>query len=220
MRYARQEVLIGPSAQKKLENSKVCIVGVGALGTLAAQLLVRSGVGSLILIDDDKIELDNLQRQHLFREKDVGEFKAKIAKKVLNEINSEINIKIITDRLNDKNLKIINSDIVLDCVDNLETSYLINDYCKERKIPLVFASVIRCEGYIYNLVGNVKSIKEIFHGVKTFENCLTQGVMNTATSLISSLQVNEAIKILTGKSHEEKLLRFDLTNNELLKIKC
>ena len=72
---------------------------------------------------------------------------------------------------------------------------------------------------MYNIVGDVKGIKEIFQGVKTFEKCLTAGVMNTATSFISSLQVNEAIKIITGKDYEKKLLRFDLTNNELLKIK-
>ena len=72
---------------------------------------------------------------------------------------------------------------------------------------------------MYNFVGNGKSIKDIFKGVKTFEKCSTQGVLNTATSLISSLQTNEAMKILTEKPYEKKLLRFDLVNNELLKIK-
>ena len=218
-RYVRQEIFIGKNSQKKLGNSKVCIVGVGALGTLSASLLVRAGIKELAVIDDDKIELDNLQRQHLFGEKDIGEFKVKVAKKALSAINSEVGVEIIAKRLVEDNLFQIDSDLVLDCTDNLETSYLISDYCKDKKIPLVFASVIRCEGYMYNIVGNAKGIKEIFQDVKTFEKCLTEGVLNTATSFISSLQVNESIKILTGKNYEKKLLRFDLKNNELLKIK-
>ena len=218
MRYIRQEIFIGKSSQKKLLNSKVCVVGVGALGTLCAELLVRAGVGSLILIDRDKIELDNLQRQHLFGENDVGKFKSKIAKKILTSINSEVNIEEFNDELDKGKLALLDSDLVLDCVDNLETSYLINDYCRKKKIPLVFGSAIRSEGYVFNVFKG-SNLHSIFNGAKTFEKCEGQGVLNTITSLIASVQVSEAIKILTGKKFEKDLLRFDLTNNDFISIK-
>ena len=214
-RYIRQETFIGKKAQKKLESSKVCIVGVGALGTLCAELLVRSGISSLVLIDYDLIELDNLQRQHLFGEKDVGKYKVRVAKKYLSKINSNVEIIEIKDAIDETNLELLESNLVLDCVDNLETSYILNDYCKSKKIPFVFGSAIRNEGYILA----VPEVRRVFRNVKTFEKCATQGVMNTITSLISSVQVNEAIKILIGKKPEKNLLRFDLEKNEFLKIK-
>jgi len=218
MKYLRQEIFIGKSSQKKLMNSKVCIVGVGALGTLCSELLVRAGVGTLILVDNDKIELDNLQRQHLFSEEDVGKAKVRVAKRVLFSLNSDVDVFEFNCVLSKDNLSLLNCDLVLDCVDNLETSYLINDYCRKKKIPLVFGSAIRSEGYVFNVLKG-SSLHSVFNGAKTFEKCESQGVLNTITSLIASVQINEAIKILTGKKFERDLLRFDLTNNEFMKIK-
>lgn len=216
-RYVRQEILIGKNSQKKLENSEVCIVGVGALGTLCAELLTRAGIGKLKLIDFDVVQLDNLPRQQIYTEKDIDKYKVKIAKKYLNKVNSDVEIIDIKDAIDDTNLELLKSDLVVDCADNFEASYAAGDYCK--KIPLVFGSAIRLEGYVFNQVPGGKTVREIFNNAPTFERCKNVGVLNTITSLISSVQVNEAIKILTGKNYEKKLLRFDLAKNEFMKIK-
>lgn len=216
-RYVRQEIFIGKKEQKKLEKSKVVIIGVGALGSLTSELLVRAGIGEIVLVDNDKIEIENLQRQHLYNEKDVGKYKVKVAKKELEKINSNIVVKVVVDMLNKDNLNVLESDLVLDCTDNFEARHLINNYCVKHKIPWIYASAIKDKG-------NVLVIKDlcfncVFGYRKTFEKCASVGILNTITSLVSSVQVNEAIKLLTGKKYEKDLLRFDLGNNEFTKVK-
>lgn len=216
-RYIRQEIFIGKKEQKKLEKSKVVVIGLGALGSLTSELLVRAGVGSITLVDSDKIEIENLQRQHLYTEKDVGKYKVEIAKKKLNEINSNVEIKTVVNMLNKKNLDILDSDLVLDCTDNFEARFLINKYCVKHKIPWIYASAIKDKGNV--LVLKNICFNCVFGYRKTFEKCASVGILNTITSLISSVQVNEAIKLLTGKKYERDLLRFDLGNNTFDKIK-
>ena len=216
-RYNRQIITIGKKSQKKLENSFVTIVGVGALGSLCADLLTRSGVGKIKIIDYDTVNLDNLQRQHIYTEKDVGKYKVKVAKKYLEKVNSEVEIIDIKDAIDETNLDLLKSDLVLDCADNFEASYPVSDYCK--KIPLVFGSAIRLEGYVFNQVPKGKTVRDIFNNAPTFERCKVVGVLNTITSLIASVQANEAIKILTGEKFEKNLLRFNLAKNEFMKTK-
>src|SRR3989338_4972766 len=141
MRYIRQEIFreIGKEGQEKLKKSTIAIVGLGALGTNSAELLARAGIGKLLLIDRDVVELSNLQRQSLFNENDVGKPKALAAKEHLKKINNEVEFNVFADDLNHENIyrmipindfknnKIIkNIDIILDCTDNLETRFLIN----------------------------------------------------------------------------------------------
>jgi molybdopterin/thiamine biosynthesis adenylyltransferase len=217
-RYNRQEITLGVEKQKKLSSSSITIVGMGALGTLCAQLLCRAGVGKIKIIDFDEVSLDNLQRQQIYTEEDIGLLKTEVSKKYLDKVNKQVSISIVNEKISSENLDVLKNDLILDCVDNLETSYLISDYCKIQKLPLVFGSAIRLQGYVYNQI-NSKTIGELFNNVKTFEKCKDVGVMNTITSTISSIQSNEAIKILVGNNYEKKLMRFDLQNNELLKIK-
>ncbi len=216
-RYNRQVITLGKDNQKKLAKSFVTIVGVGALGSLCAELLTRAGIGKLKLIDFDVVKLDNLQRQQIYTEKDVDKYKVKIAKKYLEKVNSDVEIIAVKDAIDDTNLEVLKSDLVIDCADNFEASYAASDYCK--KIPLVFGSAIRLEGYVFNQVPKGKTVREIFNNAPTFERCKNVGVMNTITSLISSVQTNEAIKILTGGKFEKNLLRFNLAKNEFMKIK-
>jgi molybdopterin/thiamine biosynthesis adenylyltransferase len=158
MDYSRQELVIGKKAQKKLEKSKVVIIGVGALGSLTSELLVRSGVKNLVLYDRDFVELSNLQRQHLFNLKDVGKPKVKAAKKYLS-------------------------------------------------------SAVQEKGYVFSGCYSC-----IFSGLKSIDNCETLGVLNSITSLISSLQVSEAMKILIGKKVDNDLIYINLNKNEFSKI--
>ena len=218
MRYARQESLIDKENQRLLKSKTVAIVGIGAIGTNSANLLARSGI-NLILIDHDKVDLTNLDRQNLFDEKDVGKFKVDAAKKKLNNINSEIKINIFKEKLNDKNLDILYSDLILDCTDNLEARFLINKFCIENKIPWIHAAAIKYSGVVFNFVPGSACFNCIYKNVDNVERCEDVGILNSVVSLISAMQASEALKILLGKSYEKDLIRINLQNNSFDKIK-
>ena len=225
MRYIRQEIFkeIGKKGQEKLRKSSVAIAGIGALGSNTAELLARAGVGKLILIDRDVVELSNLQRQRLFDEDDIGKPKALAAKEHLSKINHDIEINSVIDDLNLENIgKIIKDvDLILDCTDNLETRFLINDFCIRNKIPFVYSSAVGGKGYVFDIIPTKTPCLRCFlKEAAQLDTCETVGVLNTITALISPIQVNEAIKILLNKNNIEKnLLFFDVWKNELLKIK-
>lgn len=225
MRYIRQEIFakIGKKGQEKLRKSNVAIVGLGALGSVSAELLTRAGVGKLVLIDRDVVELSNLQRQSLFNENDIGNPKALAAKEKLNAINSDVKINFFVDDLNFENIKkILNKkNLILDCTDNLETRFLINDFSVKNKIPFIYASAVGSKGYVFDVIPNKTPCLRCFLKEATqLDTCETIGVLNTITSLISSIQANEAIKIILNKNNIEKnLLYFDIWKNELIKIK-
>ncbi len=220
MDYSRQELVIGKKAQKKLEKSKVAVIGVGALGSLTSELLVRSGVKKLILFDHDFIESSNLQRQHLFKFSDIHESKVKVAKKYLKEVNPKVSIKEYNESLSSENIKKINKvDLVLDCTDNMQTRFLLNDFCVKNKINCVFASAIQNKGYVYVYSPKKACYGCIFSGLKSIDSCETLGVLNGISSLVSSLQVNEALKLLIGKKSEEDLVYVRLDKNNFDKIK-
>ncbi len=217
MRYSRQEIFIGKKAQKILEKSTVSIIGLGALGTVTANLLARSGI-NLILIDRDLLELSNLQRQSLFNEKDINKPKVIAAGEKLKKINSQIKIKAYFEDLNYKNINIIKSDLILDCTDNLETRLLLNEFSIKNNIPLIYASAIRDKGYIFNIIKK-PCLKCLLKNSATTETCETSGVLNTITNIIASIQVNETIKLLTNNNPEKDLIYLDLNTNSITKIK-
>lgn len=219
MRYSRQEILIGKKAQQKLRNSTVSIVGLGALGSVSANLLARVGIGKLILIDRDLVEISNLQRQDLFTEEHLCKPKASVAKEILDKINSEVEIVSYFDDLNYKNINLIKSGLILDCTDNLETRFLINEFCIKNKIPWIYSSAVKDSGYVFNILPNKVCLKCILKDSKAEETCEISGVLNTITNLIASIQVNEAIKILTNNNPEKDLIFVNINKNELTKIK-
>ena len=136
-RFSRQLVLknIGAKGQKKILSSKVLIVGVGGLGCPAAENLVRAGVGTVGLIDNDVVNLSNIHRQSLFSSKDIKKQKVSVAAKKLKEINPQTKIETYKLRLNEKNIKNIIKDyeLIIDGSDNFKTKFLINDYCIKLK---------------------------------------------------------------------------------------
>jgi len=220
MRYSRQEIMIGKDSQKLLSKKKVAIVGLGATGSSSAELLTRAGVSNLVLIDRDYIEESNLQRQHLFIEKDIGKSKAIVIKKHLKKINSKVNIAEYFDNLDKKNIDILNdSDLILDCTDNLSARFLINEYSIVKNIPWIYSAVIRNSGYIFNSIPKKICFKCFMKDNEASETCESSGVMNSASTLVSSIQVSEAIKILLNKKYEENLLFINLEKNILDKIK-
>ncbi len=199
-RYGRQVIMpeIGQEGQKKLQNSVVAIVGIGAIGTVAAELLARAGVGTLILVDRDVLEESNLQRQFLFTEKYLGKSKAVVAKEMLKEINSSITIQAHPVHLNSKNVGILqDAHVILDCTDNIQTRMLINWYCKKKQIPWVYAAAIRTEGYVMPILPEGPCFA-CFLDKKTTETCETAGVLNTITTMVAAVQSSLALKILLG----------------------
>jgi len=136
-KYSRQIIIekIGMSGQKKIFNSSICIVGCGGLGSSAAQYLSMTGVGNIMLIDHDLINLSNLNRQTLFFEKDIDKYKVDTLQKNLKEINPEAKIEISKIKINKKNIDNYLSAyrIILDCTDNFQSRYLINEYCFKKK---------------------------------------------------------------------------------------
>ncbi len=223
-RYSRQEVydFIGKKGQKKLLSSKVTIIGLGAIGSQVSSLLARAGIGHLILIDRDTIELSNLQRQALFNESDVGKPKAVQAKINLQKINSTIRIDSFDTDVNNDNIATLlaKADVILDCTDNMETRFLINDFALKNKIPWIYAGAIQSTAFIMNIIpGKTPCYSCVFSKPASLATCETSGVLGTSTSLVASLQVSEAIKILLEKNYAKELIHINLETNAFDKFK-
>lgn len=207
-RYSRQILFspIGKQGQKKLSKSRVAIIGCGGLGSNIANNLVRAGIGFVRIIDKDKIELSNLQRQQLFDEEDIKKELPKViaAKNRLSLINSDIEIEAIVDEVNKVNIKkyIQDVDLVLDGTDNFNTRFLIDEICEKNNIPWIFGSVAASIGMVCNIIpGSGYCLKSIFKELPAnFEGLSSSnaGILNSAVNIISSIQTTEAIKILIG----------------------
>ncbi len=220
MRYNKQQILkeIG-NKQKTLEKSTVTIIGLGAIGTNTASLLARSGV-NLHLIDRDIIELDNLQRQTLFTEDDIDKPKALQAFNHLRKINSSIKISYSISDLTYNNINLLKGNLILDCTDNMLTRFLINDYSMKNKIPWIYSSVIGTKGLVFTIFPKNTCFSCLFKIPTTsLESCDTSGILNSAASFSSNIQVTEAIKILTKQDYTKELIKFDIWNNSIEKIK-
>lgn len=155
-RYDRQIRLpyIDHAGQEKLGHAHVAIVGQGALGTAASSYLARAGVGHILIIDNDIVELSNLQRQTLFDESDVGRSKADAACEHLGKINSDISIASSRERLTEDNAPALlgGADIVIDASDNFEARKIINNCCVPRGIPWIYGGVVQSQGMTMNIV--------------------------------------------------------------------
>jgi len=206
------------AGQKKLFQSKVVIVGIGALGSVCAELLVRSGVGNIILIDRDYVELDNLHRQILYSENDIGKLKAKVAKKKLRNINSEVNITAISRDLNYENINELIGlpDLILGGTDNMESRFLINDYALKNKLTWISGAAAEEKGMVLNIIAGGPCFQCVFSN-----SGLTcdRGILNSTSTFIASIMISEAIKLLLNNNPERHLLHINLANNEITKIK-
>lgn len=197
-RYSRQQILseIGKKGQEKICNSCIAVVGIGALGTVAAELLARIGVGKLILIDRDVVELSNLHRQLLFTEKDIGRSKAVAATEKLKEINSEIKIIPHPVHLSTENSRLITeANLVLDCTDNIQTRFVINHTCRKNNLPWVYAAAIKTGGCVMPIFPKGPCLR-CFISTPPIETCATTGVLNTITSVMAAYQATLALKMI------------------------
>ncbi len=224
-RYSRQILFreIGEIGQQRLSKSRVAILGCGALGTVQADALCRAGVGFLRIADRDFIEESNLQRQTLFSEEDVrlGLPKAVAAQKRLNQINSQVQIEAYVTDVTSNNIErlVENMDCILDATDNFETRFLINDVAIKHRIPWVYGAAVGSSGLSMTIVPQetpcLRCIFESLPPPGTSPTCDTAGVLASIVNVVASIQVAEAVKILTGNVHRinRKLLSFDVWGN-------
>lgn len=222
-RYSRQIILqnIGEEGQKKLTESTVALIGCGALGTVAANNLARAGVGKLIIVDRDFVELNNLQRQMLFDENDVDEPKAMAAARKVQAINSDIQVDPVVKDLNHTNVEEILKDvnIVLDGTDNIQTRMLVNDVCVKERIPWIYTGAIGTSGMTMNILPDKACLRCLYPNIPktgSLPTCDTMGVLNTITVIMGSMESTEALKILLGIDHnhiDSNLRIYDAWNN-------
>ncbi len=216
MRYKSQEPIIGKEGQGLLRKSTVALIGIGALGTVVTELLARAGIGRLVLIDRDIIDISNLRRQSLFAESDIGKPKADVAKEKIRKINSGIVIDAKAMNLNSKNVDKINADVLVDCADNIETKFLLNDYAIKKGIPLVHGAVAGSIGQLFNVIPNSTCLRCLFKESEL--KCNSEGILNSASHLVATMQANEVLKILLGEDYEKCFIRIDLLKNNFEKI--
>ena len=217
-RYSRHIILpqIGGKGQEKLLASKVLIVGAGGLGSPAALYLAAAGVGTLGIMDGDVVDTSNLQRQILHATKDVGQLKVESAKETLQGINPDVEVLMIPKRINKNNGREIikDFDIVLDCCDNFETRYLVNDNCILEGKPNVYGSIFRFEGQASLFLPKGPCYRCLFPQAPPpglVPSCQEAGVLGILPGIIGTIQATEAIKYLVGigTSMAGRLLLYD-----------
>ena len=216
-RYSRQTILeeIGVDGQSRLLDSSVVVIGCGALGGFIANNLVRGGLGTIRIIDRDIVELNNLQRQILFDEEDIGKPKASTAFEKLKRINSEVIIDPVVDDVNFSNIEslITGFDLVIDGTDNLETRMIINDACVKRGIPWVYGGTVGRYGMSMNILPGGPCLRCVLPQLPEpglLPTCDTYGILNTLPPFIASVESTEALKILLGHPPNPSLLYYDL----------
>ena len=230
-RFSRQLILksIGAKGQKKILASKILVVGIGGLGCPAAENLVRAGIGTIGLIDNDIVNLSNIHRQSLFNSKDIKKLKVSVAAKKLQEINPLTKIKTYKSRLNQKNIENIlkNYEIIIDGSDNFKTKFLINDYCIKLKKKLVTGAISKFDGHVFTFDFKDKktaSLKNFYQEKEVSDdilNCEYDGVLGTTASIVGATQANEALKMIVeiGQSLKNQILIIDLLNLNFRKVK-
>ena len=207
LKYSRQIMLdkIGEQGQVALRNAKVLILGVGGLGNPASLYLAAAGVGTLYLADGDCLEISNLPRQILFSEDDINNNKADVAAEKLSQQFPDVTIEAIDDMLDHElcDYYLPQVDVVLDCSDNIQTRYLINQACVEHKIPLIVGAATGFDGQQLTIDPNDET-SACYHclfpeGEKApANNCQTIGILGPVLAMVAGMQSLQAIKLLTG----------------------
>lgn len=206
LRYNRQTMLseIGDEGQEKLKKSKVLVIGAGGLGCPVLQYIATAGVGTIGIVDFDKIEIHNLHRQILYTEEQIGFPKASTAKSVIEKLNPLITVLAFEEKITIENAARIISDfdLVVDGSDNFKTRYLVNDTCVTLGKTLVYGSILGFEGQlaIFNHLGS-KHLRDLFPeppNPKDVPNCNMNGVLGTLPGLIGLMMAHETLKLIIG----------------------
>lgn len=204
LRYGKQMLLpeIGESGQLKLKKARVLVIGAGGLGCPVLQYLTASGVGTIGMIDFDKVELHNLHRQILYTENQIGSPKVHCAKKALENLNPNGHYIVFEEKLTMENAERVLSefDVIVDGCDNFSTRYLVNDTCVKLKKPLISGSILGFEGQlvVFNHNGS-KNLRDLFPeppNPKDVPDCSVNGVLGTLPGIIGTMMAQETLKLL------------------------
>jgi len=218
IRYSRQLMIFGEEAQLKLKKVSVAVVGIGGLGSPVSLYLTAAGIGHLILIDSETPELSNLNRQVLHWESDIDKRpKVESAKEKLLKLNSKMKITTYNERLTKNNIdKILSeADIIVDALDNYETRYLVNEYCVQRRKPLIHAAVEKMFGQITTIIpGETPCLKCIIPEAPPSRGAFP--ILGTTAGILGILEANEVIKLVAGIGEplKGKMLFVDIENND------
>lgn len=230
-RYQKQIILpkIGFKGQSKISQTTILIVGVGGLGCPVLQYLTSAGVGKIALMDGDKVDISNLQRQVFFSEDDIGKNKAIVAQKKAQKLNSQIQLNVYPEFLSQDNAEDIlkNYDLILDCSDNFSTRYLINDICVKLDKTWIFAGISGFQGQLsvcnYQNSATYRCIFPETTQNTQINNCNETGVLGTVAGILGTLQANETLKVILniGDILANRLLLFDglKLESKIIKVK-
>ncbi len=217
-RYDRQIRVFGEEGQEKLKDSRVAVVGLGGLGCPASFFLASAGVGELLLVDYEGIELSNLNRQILHWEEDIGEKKkTESASKKLEKLNSDIEVEVFDGKIIEENLDVLEGcEVIVDALDNFETRYLLNEFAVEETVLLIHAAVEGTHGQMTTIIpGETPCLRCLFP--EPPEKKETFPILGTNSGLFGTLLANEAIKAVTGHGNmlKGKLLIFGVGRNDI-----
>lgn len=219
-RYARNMKTFSPEDQASLLRSRVSIVGLGGLGGMVSEILARIGIGTLTLIDGDRFEVSNLNRQFLSTHEMMGKFKTDVAVKRIKETNSSVTVHGRHEYLNHKNADdmIHPSDVVVDCLDDIKTRFILEDASKKAGLPFVSAAVAGLSGHVTTIFPEDPGLELIYgrpdkpksKGVEASLGCLPPAV-----AVLAALETSEIVKIILSKGSllRNKLLILDLVDN-------
>jgi len=223
-RYCRQEILefLPKNFQKQIKNKKLILVGCGGVGSVLAQTLVRGGFLNLTIIDNDKVDITNLNRQAFFEE-DLDKHKATSLKKHLLKIDKLAKIKEIINLINKDNIDEIckDSDLIIDATDDFKTRKLINSYCEKNKKDWIYNGAIKTQVVSCIFKGKDKLFEKIFPNNIKEEKAIDVGILPSTTSMAASLGFNQTVKyfIEKPKNKETKIIKLDLWTNKIFEIK-
>ena len=228
-RYHRQMLLpgFGETGQARLRKSTALVLGCGALGSVVADMLARAGVGHLVIVDRDILEMTNLQRQVLFDEQDVADGlpKAEAARRQIARRNSQTEVTAVVDDINPANIEkyAAAADVLVDGLDNFETRYLANDFAVKTGIPYVYGAAVGTTGMAFTVLPPTPCFRCLFEEAPppgTSATCDTVGVLGPVVGFVANFQAAETLKILTGNPDRASrtLLHIDLWTNELLAL--
>ncbi|MCT8988187.1 molybdopterin-synthase adenylyltransferase MoeB [Shewanella phaeophyticola] len=228
LRYSRQISIkaMDIDGQEKLKLAKVLVIGAGGLGCAASQYLAVAGVGEMTIVDFDRVELSNLQRQVLHFDANVGQAKVDSAKQTLAQLNPLININVINNLLDDDEINQLVSQhsLVLDCTDNVLVREQLNRSCFDHKVPLVSAAAIRMEGTVtvfdYQADTPCYQCFSALFGEQQL-TCVESGILAPVVGMIGCIQATEAIKVISGLGQPlaGKLLMVDAMTMEFRALK-